>query len=427
MYTRELKKLQNIRMPEADKARIAEMLAQKRGTPHRYQHRPMAILVAALAFCILCTACGVAAQYFIERRNLAAFWLWEDARVLDASVETDFGSIYYASITDHRLFVMCRLADLTGNGVTAEESFTAIFPDGTEYPLAVQNQAWSDVYTCDTATVDWYVQYGAVDVPTVDTLTLRYDKTGEETTLSLEKPDTEIAAYRTDGVQIRAAQLGSSCPAVAVSIRVEKNFGNRWLAEPEKMYFTVGIGAVNADGTVYHTACGLQPIGGEKRETCVIGLFTPTDDFPDTNFTHAEMQMEEMYMNCFLQPEYTMREAERLDDLVGEKIRLPFDKSIEITDCWQTEEGDAICLESITDPSEDFEKILCMPDGTVWYNSRGKRIEENGVWHDCFTKGSGKTTEQYQTYSEQAKKSGKVLFFVSRAGFQLENLEKIEK
>ena len=191
MYTRELKKLKNIRMPEADKSRIVEMLAQKRGTAHRYNRRPMVVLAAVLAFCVLCTACGVAAQYFIERRNLAAFWLWEDARVLDAPAETGFGSIYYASITDHRLFVMCRLADLSGNGVTAEESFTAIFPDGTEYPLTVQNQAWSDVYTRDTATVDWYVQYGAADVPRVDVFTLRYDKTGEETVLSLKKPDTE--------------------------------------------------------------------------------------------------------------------------------------------------------------------------------------------------------------------------------------------
>lgn len=426
MYTRELKKLQNIRMPEADKARMAEMLAQKRGTLHRYHHRPVAILAAVLAFCILCTACGVAAQYFIERRNLAAFWLWEDARVLDMQAETGFGSIYYASITDHRLFVMCRLANLSGDGVTAEESFTAVFPDGTEYPLTVQNQAWSDAYSRDTATVDWYVQYGATDVPTVDTLTLRYDKTGEETALSLGKPDSEIAAYRTDGVQIRAAQLGSGCPAAAVSIRVEKSFGKGWLAEPEKMDFTVGIGAINADGTVYHTACALQPIGGAKRETCVIGLFTSAYSTPDTQLSHAVMQMEGLYMNCFLRPEYTMRKAARLDDLVGEKIRLPFEKSIEITDCWQAENGNEICLDSVTHPSEKFEKILCMPDGTVWYNSRGKRIEETGVWRDYFEKESGKTVEQYQMYAERAKKSGKVLFFVSRAGFRLENLEKIE-
>ena len=193
------------------------------------------------------------------------------------------------------------------------------------------------------------------------------------------------------------------------------------------MYFTVGIGAVNSDGTVYHTACALQPIGGEKRETCVIGLFTSADSAPDTQFSHATMQMEKMYMNCFLQPEYTMRKAECLDDLIGEKIRLPFDKFIEITDCWQQEEDDAICLESITNPSEDFEKILCMPDGTVWRNVRGKRVEETGVWRDSFEKAGEKTTAQYQTYAEQAKKSGKVLFFVSRAGFWLENLEKIEK
>lgn len=132
-------------------------------------------------------------------------------------------------------------------------------------------------------------------------------------------------------------------------------------------------------------------------------------------------------MNCFLQPEYTMRKAECLDDLIGEKIRLPFDKFIEITDCWQQEEDDAICLESITNPSEDFEKILCMPDGTVWHNVRGKRVEETGVWRDSFEKAGEKTTAQYQTYAEQAKKSGKVLFFVSRAGFLLENLKKIEK
>ena len=426
MYTRELKKLQNIRMPEADKARIAEMLAQKRGTPHRYHHRPVAILAAALAFCVLCTACGVAAQYFIERRNLAAFWLWKDARVLDMPAETGFGSIYYASITDHRLFVMCRLANLSGDGVTAEESFTAIFPDGTEYPLTVQNQAWSDAYSFDTATVDWYVQYGAADVPTVDTLTLRYDKTGEETVLSLGKPDSEIAAYRTDGVQIRAAQLGSGCPAVAVSIRVEKSFGKGWLTEPEKMYFTVGIGAINADGTVYHTACALRPIGDAKSETCVIGLFASVYSVPDTQLSHAVMQIEEMYMNCYLRPEYTMRKATRLDDLIGEKIRLPFEKSIDITDCWQWEDGEEICLESITHPAENFEKILCMPDGTVWHNSRGKLIEETDVWRDCFRKVSEKTAEQYKTYAEQAKKSGKILFFVIRADFQLDNLEKIE-
>ncbi len=105
-----------------------------------------------------------------------------------------------------------------------------------------------------------------------------------------------------------------------------------------------------------------------------------------------------------------MRRAVCLDDFIGEKIQLPFDKSIEITDCWQPEEDDAICLESITNPVEDFEKILCMTDGTVWSNVRGKRIEETGVWRDYFQKAGEKTAAQYQTYADRAKKGGKILF-----------------
>lgn len=424
MYEQELKRLRKIQMDNTEKTRIRKILCETRKGSETKHRKPMIILIAAIALCILCTACGITAYYLHERRNLAAFWEWDGARVLTTPVKTDFGNIYYASITDHTLFIMCRIADVPrGDDIIAKESFTAVLDTGKEYPLKSQNQAWSSVYDRDTAAVDWYVQYVAENIPVLDSLTLRYDATGEEIPLLFTNPDTKVYTYVCSGIQISTAQLSPYCPAAAISMRLEKGFGKGWLSEPEKLCLTVPLIGTDQTGTVYRTVCSLRPVG--TGESCLVGLFTYDAGVPDTETVFTDIQLGQLLVQCLVKPSYTMQKMNMVAELAGRNICLPNNTLLQITAAGETDDG-TFYIEAEDLPGMSASPVLCMPDGTIWYSDRVLRIEERDTLQYLFREAQAESTDSYAVYSEKAHKSKKVLFFIGEIEFTLTDIEYIE-